>query len=47
MTLEEIELQTIKQALEKYDGNLTQAAVSLGISRPSLYRRMEKFGIKI
>ncbi len=47
MTLEEIELHTIRQALEKYDGNLTLAATSLGISRPALYRRMEKYGIKI
>ena len=47
MTLEEIEVHTIRQALEKYDGNLSQAAVSLGISRPALYRRMEKHGIKI
>ncbi|MBQ5706155.1 MAG: sigma-54-dependent Fis family transcriptional regulator [Bacteroidaceae bacterium] len=47
MTLEEIEVHTIRQALEKYDGNLTLAATSLGISRPALYRRMEKHGIKI
>lgn len=46
MTLEEIEFHTIKQALEKYDGNISQVATSLGISRPSLYRRLEKFGIK-
>ena len=47
MTLEEIEYRTIKQALEKYNGNISLVAASLGISRPSLYRRMEKFGIKV
>lgn len=47
MTLEEIELYTIKQALEKYDGNLSLVSASLGISRQALYRRLEKHGIKI
>ena len=37
---------TIKSAMSKYDGNLTQVALSLGISRQSLYRRMEKYGLK-
>ena len=47
MTLDEIELHTIKQAMEKHDGNITQVAATLGISRPALYRRLEKHGIKI
>ncbi|MBR5511223.1 MAG: sigma-54-dependent Fis family transcriptional regulator [Bacteroidaceae bacterium] len=47
MTLEEIELHTIRQALEKYDGNLSLVSASLGISRQALYRRLEKHGIKI
>ena len=47
MTLEEIELYTIKQAIEKYDGNLSLVSASLGISRQALYRRLEKHGIKI
>lgn len=45
LTLEEIERQTIIQALHKYNGNLTQVAATLGISRGSLYRRLEKFRI--
>lgn len=45
-TLEEIEKQTIIQALEKYDHNLSQVAQALGITRQSLYRRMEKFNIE-
>lgn len=45
MTLDEIERQTILQALERYKGNLSQAAMALGISRAALYRRLEKYGI--
>lgn len=47
MTLDEIERQTIIHTLKKYDNNLSQVAVALGISRPALYRRMEKYGIDI
>ena len=45
LTLEEIEKRTILQTLEQYNGNLSQVAQVLGISRPALYRRLEKFGI--
>lgn len=45
MTLEEMERQTILQALEKHGNNLSQVAQSLGISRAALYRRLEKYGI--
>ncbi len=37
--------QAITDALERYEGNVTQAARELGMSRQALYRRMEKFGI--
>lgn len=46
MTLDEIEKQTILQALERHKGNLSQVASTLGISRAALYRRLEKFNIK-
>ena len=45
MTLDEIERQTILQALERYKGNLSQVAMALGISRAALYRRLEKHNI--
>lgn len=45
MTLDEIERQTILQALDQYKGNLSQVAVTLGISRAALYRRLEKYNI--
>lgn len=45
MTLEDIEAQSIRQAIELHKGNLSNVAKSLGISRGALYRRMEKYGI--
>lgn len=47
MTLDEIERQTILQSLERHKGNLSQTALSLGISRAALYRRLEKYGISL
>ena len=47
LTLEEVERQHILQALEQYDNNLTQVATALGLSRPALYRRLEKHNIVI
>ena len=45
LTLEELEKRTIMQALEAHGNNLSQVALSLGISRAALYRRLEKYGI--
>jgi two-component system NtrC family response regulator len=45
LTLEELEKRTILQALDTHDNNLTQVALSLGISRAALYRRLGKYGI--
>lgn len=45
MTLEDIEAQSIRQAIELHNGNLSNVAKSLGISRAALYRRMEKYDI--
>ncbi len=47
LTLEEMEKRTILQTLEKFDNNMSQVAQSLGITRQSLYRRLEKFDIQI
>ena len=47
LTLEESERQHILQTLKKYDNNVSQAAVALGITRQALYRRLEKFNIKV
>ncbi|MDE6142710.1 MAG: sigma-54 dependent transcriptional regulator [Muribaculaceae bacterium] len=45
-TLCNMEKTAIEQAIEKSDGNFTQAARMLGITRQTLYRRMEKYGLK-
>ena len=47
LTLEEVERQHILQALEQSDNNMTQVATALGLSRPALYRRLEKHNIVI
>lgn len=45
-SLDNTERQAIEKALRQSNGNLTSAAQLLGITRQSLYRRMEKFGLK-
>jgi two-component system, NtrC family, response regulator len=46
MTLDEIEKAMIVKCLAHYDGNVTRVAEALGLSRPALYRRLEKYGIE-
>jgi DNA-binding NtrC family response regulator len=46
VTVEESEKRLVRQALEKTGGNIQRAAGLLGLSRPALYRRMEKYGIE-
>jgi two-component system NtrC family response regulator len=46
ISLEELEKSLIIKALEKHKGNQTRAAEYLGITRPTLIYRMEKYGIK-
>lgn len=43
MSLEEVECLLIKKALSRFDGNVSQAAKILGLSRSALYRRLEKY----
>lgn len=45
MTLDNLEAQTIRNAIEQHDGNLSKVARTLGISRTALYRRIEKYGL--
>lgn len=46
-SLRHAEAALIQQALVHHRGNLSQAARTLGISRPTLYRKMEAFGIAL
>ncbi len=47
MTLDQVERAMIVKSLRHHAGNLTRVAESLGMSRPALYRRIEKHGITI
>ncbi|MCF0073368.1 sigma-54 dependent transcriptional regulator [Dyadobacter sp. CY261] len=43
--LEDMEKTMIIKALKRFNGNITDAARELGLSRAALYRRMEKYGL--
>lgn len=43
--LEDMERNMIAQALKQCNGNITDAAKELGLSRAALYRRMEKYNL--
>ncbi|AKQ46975.1 ATPase AAA [Rufibacter radiotolerans] len=43
--LDEVERATVVKAMGKHDGNISKAAKELGLSRASLYRRLEKYGL--
>ncbi len=45
MTLEEVEKVLIQKALARANGNVSEAAKGLGLSRSALYRRLERFGL--
>src|SRR5262249_10778656 len=45
MSLEDVESLLIKKALARYDGNVSQAAGALGLSRSALYRRLQRYGL--
>lgn len=45
-TLQDMERISILKALEKHEGNISQTAEELGLSRAALYRRLEKYNIK-
>jgi transcriptional regulator of acetoin/glycerol metabolism len=45
LSLEEVESLLIRKAIDRYSGNISQAADALGLSRSALYRRLQKYGI--
>lgn len=47
MSLEDMEKAMILKAITHHAGNITKVADSLGMSRFALYRRLEKYGIRI
>jgi DNA-binding NtrC family response regulator len=45
LSLEAVEALLVRKALQRFQGNISQAADALGLSRGALYRRMEKYGL--
>jgi len=43
--LDDVEKAAIVRALDKHEKNVSRAAEALGLTRTSLYRRMEKYGL--
>ncbi len=44
LSLEEVENLLVQKAMDRFGGNVSQAARALGLSRSALYRRLEKHG---
>ncbi|MCK4413679.1 MAG: sigma-54-dependent Fis family transcriptional regulator [Candidatus Eisenbacteria sp.] len=47
LVLEDLEKRLIEKALEKAEGNKSRAAALLGLTRRTLYSRMERYGIQL
>jgi transcriptional regulator of acetoin/glycerol metabolism len=45
LTLDEVEKILIEKALQRHEGNVSQAADALGLSRSALYRRLQRHGL--
>lgn len=45
LNLDDLERRAIVRALSVYEGNVSHAAAALGLTRPALYRRMERHGL--
>jgi DNA-binding NtrC family response regulator len=45
MSLEDVERFLVEKAMSRFDGNVTEAAKALGLSRSALYRRIEKYNL--
>jgi DNA-binding NtrC family response regulator len=46
LTLEEIEREAIEQTLERTGGNVKKTAQILNLHRPTLYRKLKRYGLK-
>jgi transcriptional regulator of acetoin/glycerol metabolism len=45
LTLEEVERNYLRELIEKNEGNISRVAKELGMTRPALYRRINKYGL--
>lgn len=45
LNLDEVEKAAVAKAIQLHNGNISRASEELGLTRASLYRRMEKYGL--
>lgn len=45
LNLDDVERRAVEKAMSKHEGNISKAARELGLTRASLYRRLEKYGL--
>jgi len=45
LNLDDVEKAAVIKAIQLHSGNISKAAEELGLTRASLYRRMEKYGL--
>ncbi len=45
-TLDDVERRAVAHALAAFEGNVLQAAKALGVARGTLYRKMERYGLR-
>jgi transcriptional regulator with PAS, ATPase and Fis domain len=45
LSLEEVERRYLMELIEKNEGNISRVAKELGMTRPALYRRINKYGL--
>jgi len=45
LTIEAVEKILMQKALRRHDGNVSQAARALGLSRSAFYRRLQKYDL--
>lgn len=45
LNLDDVEKAAVAKAIQMHNGNISKAAEELGLTRASLYRRMEKYGL--
>ncbi|MBT28835.1 MAG: sigma-54-dependent Fis family transcriptional regulator [Thalassobius sp.] len=45
LNMEEVEKKALITSIQKHHGNLSKVANELGLSRPTIYRKMKKYGI--
>jgi len=44
-TLADLEQDALEKTLNHFKGNICKSAKSLGVSRPTIYRKMKNYGI--